>query len=183
MIRILKLVFIICFDSIIGITQGVHKDDIKFADKIIIHSSFGYIQYDDAFDLPIDIKYWDSQVLLSLNKNLFLGLQYNKVWTSDFFENKLDFYRAGPLAKWQEYTFKGRLFYYMDLGLSYGNFVINLDDEPEKRNLFYVGGCFGLDYRLVSKLFISAGWRFSRQIEKGDYGLENYPFIGFTYRQ
>lgn len=174
--------FILLFFSVISIAQDDEDVPTRFADKVIFHSSYGYFQYSGDNDLGINIRYWDNQVFLSINDHWLLGLNYNKVWTSDFFKNKLDFFRVGPIAKYQHYAYDGDLIYYADISLNYGNFTINLDDEPEKRNLLFVGGSFGLDYRLVSKLFVSAGIRLSRQLERGDYGVELYPFVGFSFR-
>ena len=176
------IIYILLVFSVISIAQDGEKTPIHFADKVILHSSYGYFPYSGDNDLVINIRYWDNQVFLSINDSWFLGLNYYKVWTSDFFKNKLDFFRVGPIIKWQESAYDGDLIYYADISLNYGNFIINLQDEPEKRNLLFAGGCFGLDYRLVSKLFISGGARFSRQLEKGDYGLELYPFVGFSFR-
>lgn len=176
------ITFILLFFSVISNAQEEIKAPTRFADKIIFHSSYGYFQFGDRNELDINIRYWDNQVFLSINDHWLLGLNYNKVWTSDFFRNKLDFFRVGPIVKYQNYAYDGDLIYYADISLNYGNFTINLQEEPEKRNLLFAGGSFGLDYILVSKLFISTGFRFSRQLERGDYGLELYPFVGFSFR-
>ena len=87
----------------------------------------------------------------------------------------------GSIARYDISVDRSRTRFYVESVLDYGNFVIELDDQLNKRNVFYLGFNLNLEFKIYKNLYGTVGWKAIRQLEKGDYGIENYPFIGLAY--
>lgn len=172
------LLFLTCSLSI-----AAQKDTVAFASKFFIKSQFGLSTYGDSEDLvDIGIKYFDNEMMISINNYLSVGLHYDHIIANDKFRNKKDnFYRMGILAQWNISPDRSRIKYYLHSNLDYGNFTIGLDDRLTKRNVYYFGLKFNIEVKIIDHLYAILGFKGIRQLEKGGYGIENYPFIGLSY--
>jgi hypothetical protein len=66
--------------------------------------------------------------------------------------------------------------------LDYGNFVIEVNEELNKRETLYLGLKLMGEYNIFSNWNILLGHKIIRQLEKGDFGYENYTFTGLSFR-
>lgn len=73
--------------------------------------------------------------------------------------------------------------YNIDLSLDYGNFTIELDNqELVRRNGYYLGVKSGVSYNIFASMYILFGYRFIGRMDSYNFGLENYPYMGLSYR-
>jgi len=172
------IVFLFCSIAVHG-----QSDSVSFASKFYLQSQFGLGLYGDSEDLiDIRIKYFDNTVMISISEHLCIGLHYNYISTKNRFTNDhVNFYRVGPLLQWNISPSHSNLKYYLQSMVDYGNFVIEPDDKLNKRNVIYLGLKFSIEFKIIERLYGTGGYKVIRQLERGDFGLENYPFIGLTY--
>ncbi len=157
--------------------------NIEFGKKVHIQSQFGLGGYSDSDGfVDYSIYYFDQAALLSITKNINLGIHYNMIKVSNQLNfEKNSFYRVGPIIQWDVPPYSSKFKYILEGMLDYGNFVFETDDSLKKRPTIYLGVKIGFEYIIYRNLFARAGYKAIRMLEKGDYGVENYPYLGLSF--
>jgi hypothetical protein len=164
------------------LAQNENPAKIKFGDFAQFNSSFGYIPFETEVLNTYHLRYFDQSASVSLYRRFSLGLNYSHIDVNDSFRNRNTFFRAGTFLRFQDFSVIEKWVYSFDFLVNYGDLVIELDEELNKREVFYLGFKADLGYKVVSQLYVLAGYKYIRQLEWGDYGLENYGYIGLSYR-
>lgn len=177
-----SLVVFLSFFTLPLIAQNENPAKIKFGDFAQFNSSFGYIPFETEVFNTYHLRYFDQSASVTLYKGFSLGLNYSHIDVRDSFRERTTFFRAGTFLRFQDFSVMDRWMVSVDFLINYGDFVIELDEKLNKREVFYVGLRADLGYMVVSQLYVLAGYKYIRQLETGDYGLENYAYIGLAYR-
>lgn len=168
--------------SSILLSQHPEKPYYYFGENLNFTSSFGYTVYSTEDLNDYHIRYFDNQFTLSLNKYFSAGLHYNHIFVSDIDRKKYTFFRAGPIFRYYDISKNSKWFLHVDAMLDYGNFVIEVNEDLNKRETFYLGLKLMGEYNIFADCNILLGHKIIRQLERGDYGVENYTFAGLSYR-
>ncbi len=169
------------FSSVL-LSQHQEKPYYHFGENLNFTSSFGYTIYSTEDLNDYHIRYFDNQVTMSLNKYFSAGLHYNYIFISDVDKKKYTFFRAGPIIRYYDISKDNKWFLHVDAMLDYGNFVIEINEDLNKRETLYLGLKLMGEYNIFSNCNILLGHKIIRQLEKAGYGLENYTFAGLSFR-
>ena len=183
MIRKIYLLFMLMFGfSSVLLSQHQEKPYYRFGENLNFTSSFGYTIYSTEDLNDYHIRYFDNQFTMSLDRYFSAGLHYNHIFISDVDKKKYTFFRAGPIIRYYDISKDNKWFLHVDAMLDYGNFVIEVNEELNKRKTLYLGLKLTGEYNIFSNCNILLGHKIIRQLEKAGYGLENYTFTGLSFR-
>jgi len=177
-----SLVVLLSLYSIPLMAQNEIPSKVQFGDFIQLSTSIGFELYETEQLNTYIIIPTDIFLAIPINRIISIGINFTPIYVSDSFQEKSNYFRTSAFVRLSEYSFKDRLIFSGDIIGSYGNFVIEVDEKLNKRNVYYAGIRFNVEYEIFSKFYLQAGFKFIRQLEKGDYGIETYPFVGISYR-